>query len=82
MQCVAVLRVSIMIKQIKKEHLQNLLVLSSLNHMHIYINIENFLGKKKHVGNLPPNAPPLAMGLCTLFSGKTRSFTLVPIMSP
>jgi len=59
MQCVVVLRVGVTIKQIKTGHLQNFLVLSSLNRMYIYINIiRNFLGTTKFGWALLPWMPP------------------------
>ena len=39
MQCEIVLQVGATIKQIKTEHLQNMLILSTLSQMYIYINL-------------------------------------------
>jgi len=75
MQYSVVLRVGVMSKQIESEHLQSLLVLSSLNHMHICTNLIKFFWAQKIWHGTASECPPVS-------SGKTkRSFTSVPIMS-
>jgi len=40
MQCAVVLQVGLIIKQIKTKHVQNFLILSSLSHMYISMNVK------------------------------------------
>jgi len=82
MQCAVVLRVGVTIKQIKTEHLQHLLILSSLSQMYIYMNTkENFLSTAKFEWALPWYAYHGCGRMYQFSSGKTmRLFTLVLIM--
>jgi len=55
MQCAVVLRAGVTIEQLKTEHLQSMLILSSLSLMYIYIK-ENFLSTTNFEQALPRNA--------------------------
>jgi len=67
MQCAVVLRVGVTTAEIKHKHLQNLLIVSSLSQMHIYMNIkENFLSTTKFEWVLPTMAT-MAAGVCAKF---------------
>jgi len=71
-QCVVMLRVGVTIKHIKTEHLQNLLVLPSLNHMYINKNMIKSLCAQQNLGGHCHWMPPIATSVCTKCPVKTQ----------
>ena len=49
MHCAVVLRVGVKIKQIKTEHLQHLLILSSLSQVYIYMSTKEKFSKHSKI---------------------------------
>jgi len=57
MQCAVVLQVGLIIKQIKTKHVQNFLILSSLSHMYISMNVKKIFWAQQNLTGHCPGMP-------------------------